>query len=252
MKTRELYNRTAERWSRREPNSLSDFTGRPRVFELCGDVTGKSIVDLGCGEGYCARVLASMGAARIEGIELSEAMVDLAMTQHKANGTQEDAIRYTCGDVTELPWQDQTFDLAVGVFVYNYLTIAQTNASFCEVYRVLKPGGEFVFSVPHPSFPFIRNQHAAPFYFDVQGKGYFSSRDRTFQGEIFCRDGTALPVQMIPKSLGDYFDALVDAGFSSMPKLVECGVDQAMLEKDEAFFSPVSDIPLHLAFKLVK
>ena len=36
--TREMYDSNAHKWARREPNSLSDFTGRPRVFELCGDV----------------------------------------------------------------------------------------------------------------------------------------------------------------------------------------------------------------------
>lgn len=253
MKTRELYNQTASRWSRREPNSLSDFTGRPRVFELCGDVIDKHIVDLGCGEGYCARVLATMGAGKIDGIELSEAMVDLAVRQNKEDsGFAEGLINYRCGDVTDLPYQDHQYDLAVGVFVYNYLTLAQTEASFSEVFRVLKPGGEFVFAVPHPSFPFIRKKHEAPFYFDVQGKGYFSSRDHQSQGKIFCRDGTALDVQMIPKSLGDYFDALANAGFTSLPTLVECGVTDEMLKMDLDFFGPVSDLPLHLAFKLVK
>ena len=247
--TRELYDSNAHKWARREPNSLSDFTARPRVFDLCGDVSGLHVVDLGAGEGYCARVLAGMGAARIEGIELSDSMVELAQNQQASN---DRIIRYRQGNVIDLPYGDDGFDLALGVFVYNYLGVVETRDSFAEVFRVLKPGGRFVFSVPHPAFPFIRTDHEPPFYFDVAGHGYFSSRGRRCQGEIYCRDGSSLSVQMVPKTLDDYFDALADAGFDRLPELRELGVTEEMMELDAGFFSPVRDIPLHLAFKIAK
>ena len=43
--------------------------------------------------------------------------------------------------MVSLPYPDCEFDLALGVFVYNYLDIEATRQSFSEVYRVLKPGG---------------------------------------------------------------------------------------------------------------
>ena len=247
--TRELYNDTASRWERREPNSLSDFTARPRVFELCGDVTGAKILDLGAGEGYCAREMALRGAAEVVGVELSEQMVELARRQQAAD---DQVISYQVGDVTDLALPAERFDLALGVFVYNYLTIEQTRESFKQVYKVLKPGGSFIFSVPHPAFPFIKREQTPPFYFDAQGGGYFSSRNQQCQGEIFCRDGTSLSVQMIPKSFEDYFSALAQAGFTGMPVLEELHVTEALLALDQAFFAPLSDLPLHLAFKLQK
>ena len=69
-------------------------------------------------------------------------------------------------------------DLAVGVFVYNYVTVEQMLASFREVRRVLRPGGRFVFAVPHPVFAFIRKDRKPPFYFDVRDAGYFSQTSR--------------------------------------------------------------------------
>lgn len=247
--THSLYNATADRWQRKEPNSLSDYTARPRVFELCGDVSGFSVIDLGAGEGYCAREIARRGAARITGIELSEEMVSLAKKQQ---ADDDQVISYHVGDVTDLAEPEQSYDLALGVFVYNYLSIEQTRKSFSQVYRLLKPGSDFVFSVPHPSFPFIKTERDKPFYFDTTGAGYFSSRDRLCSGEIWCRDGTSLNVQMIPKSLEDYFSALADAGFTQLPQLLELGVDEAMLALDPDFFTPLKDIPLHLAFKIKK
>lgn len=246
--TEKLYNKNAQNWQRREPNSLSDFTARPRVFELCGDVNGLDIIDLGAGEGYCARILAEKGARSIQGVELSEQMVTLARQQLNDN----DTIQYHCGNVVELEFKDKQFDLALGVFVYNYLTVDEVQRSFREAYRVLKPGGHFIFSVPHPAFPFIKRDLTPPFYFNVGNNGYYSSRDQRSEGEIYCRDGKALPVQMIPKLLEDYITALDTAGFNSLPQIVELGVTEELLALDRDFFQPLVDIPLHLACKIQK
>ena len=245
--TGELYDQHASRWQRREPSSLSDFTGRPPVFDLCGDVRGLDIVDLGCGEGYCTRELAARGAGSLVGIELSQEMVDIAEIQEKELGQ---GIRYRQGDVTALEDAEASFDLAVGVFVYNYLDTTQMLASFREVHRVLRPGGAFVFSVPHPAFSFIHQDRSRPFFFDVGQAGYFSGRNVQFQGEIYRRSGEALPVQMIHKTVSDYFDGLREAGFETLPQVRELAVREEHLQLDPDFFGPVKDRPLHLAIRI--
>lgn len=247
VETGALYDANAGRWQRRGPSSLSDFTGRPAVFALCGDVSGLDVIDLGCGEGYCARELAGRGAGSITGVELSAEMVELARAQEAELGQ---GISYRQGDVTALTDADASFDLALGVFVYNYVTTEQMLASFREVRRVLRPGGQFVFSVPHPAFAFINTRRERPFYFDVDGHGYFSGRDIQHQGSISRRDGVDLPVQMIHKTLGDYFAGLSAAGFSSLPVVEELAVKPEHLELDAEFFGPVADIPLHLAIRI--
>lgn len=246
--TKKLYDESADKWVRREPNSLSDFTGRPPVFALCGDVGGVNIVDLGAGEGYCARVLAAQGA-KIEAIELSPEMVRLAQDQEEKNPL---GINFQQGTVTDLPYDNESFDLALGVFVYNYLHIEELKASFKEVFRVLKPGGRFVFSVPHPAFPFIKPEVAKPFYFDFGGQAYLSAVDKKAEGEISCRDGRQLPVQMIHKRLGDYAEAVSEAGFAGIQGMHELGVLPEHMELDPNFFGPVEGIPLHLAFDVRK
>ena len=67
MDTEKVYNENAGKWLRLAPSSLSDFTGRPAVFDACGELNGRSVLDLGCGEGYCARELKRRGAGQLPG-----------------------------------------------------------------------------------------------------------------------------------------------------------------------------------------
>jgi hypothetical protein len=57
-------------------------------------------------------------------------------------------------------------------------------------------------------------------------------------------------VQLIHKTLEDYFDALKNAGFNTMPTLKELRVTPEHIALDESFFSPLVDLPLHLAIQV--
>lgn len=246
MKTEALYDRNAARWRRRAPHSLSDFTGRPPVFELCGPVEGERVLDLGCGEGYCTREMAGRGAREVVGIDLSAGMIELA---RKQEAELSQGIRYERGDVVSLDLPDEAFDLVLGVFVFSYLHVEQMAKAFREVRRVLAPGGRFVFAVPHPSLPFVREQ-VPPFFFDTRGLGYFSARDEPSEGEIGCIDGSSLAVQMIHKPLEDFFTSLASAGFDRLPTVRELRVLEAHVAAHPALFRPLEDIPLHLAIRV--
>jgi ubiquinone/menaquinone biosynthesis C-methylase UbiE len=243
----ELYDATAERWIRREPTSLSDFTGRPRTLALCEPVAGRRVLDLGCGEGYCARRLVQMGAAEVLGVDSSGQMITAARAEEARAPL---GIRYEVGDATELAeLADASFDLVLAMFLFNYLEVEATRRCMAEVWRVLRPGGRFVFAVPHPALPFVRDEEP-PFYFSVPEGGYFSSRDRRFPGKIWKRDGTALEVQLVHKTFEDYFAALGAAGFRALPTLLELGTTPEIEAIDPAFFGPLADVPLHAAFAI--
>jgi ubiquinone/menaquinone biosynthesis C-methylase UbiE len=242
-----LYNHTASQWIRGEPSSLSDFTARPFVLEMCEPIGELRVVDLGCGEGYCSRELCRRGAAQVHGIDLSQGMIEAARMQEVEDTL---GIDYEVGCATNLSqFGDGEIDLVVAVFLFNYLTIAQTQQCMAEVARILRPGGRFVFSVPHPSFPYMR-EAAYPFYFEVEKTGYFSKRDQQFPGRIWKRDGSWLNVQLVHKTLEDYFDALKSADFNTMPTLRELRVTPEHIVLDESFFGPLFDMPLHLAIQV--
>jgi 2-polyprenyl-3-methyl-5-hydroxy-6-metoxy-1,4-benzoquinol methylase len=59
--------------SRRE-QQVEEYT----VLEVLGDLTGLSVLDLACGEGYYSRLFRANGASRVVGVDLSEKMIELA------------------------------------------------------------------------------------------------------------------------------------------------------------------------------
>jgi len=245
---RALYDQTAANWSRRQPSSLSDYTARPQVMALCEPLAGKDVLDLGCGEGYCSRMLSGYGA-RVLGLDVSERMIALAREAERAEPL---GIRYDTADAVAVALDEASFDLVVAVFLFNYLDVAQMQRTMANVHRMLRPGGHFVFAVPHPAFAFMRRDPSPPFHFDIGSAGYFGGRNSRFGGRIWKRDGTALDVQLVHKTLGDYFDGLRLAGFSAMPGVTELTVTREMVALDEAFFGPLFDLPLHLAVKVAR
>jgi len=244
---RALYDATAERWARRGPSSLSDFTARPAVFDLCAPVAGARVLDLGCGEGYGARALRRRGAETVLGVDRSPEMVDLARRQEAAD--RLGGLRFEVGDASRVELPDDAFDLVVAIFLFNYLTLDETVATLGRARAALRPGGRMVFSVPHPAFPWLRRDPEPPFYFRPGDDGYFSGRGARHPGEIHRRDGTALSVQAVHKTFEDYVDALRASGFDrGLPLVRELGVRPEHLADDPGFFGPVADLPLHLAF----
>lgn len=248
MDTKQVYNDNARKWLRLAPSSLSDFTARAALFDACGDVAGRSVLDLGCGEGYCARALKRRGAGNYVGIDLSANMIDAARAQDEKDGF---GIDYRTGDVAEFS-PDRQFDLCIAVFLFNYLRREAMNQVLATAYAALVPGGALVFSVPHPFFPFVRTEKEPPFYFDSEGKNYFADVDEQFEGSIWKQNGEPLPVQCVHKTFADYFDGLREAGFSRLPEVTELTVTSEIAATNPDFFSPLLNEPLHVLFKVNK
>lgn len=245
-KTRDLYNTHASRWSRDQPLLLSDFTARPRVLEVVAPVQGLEIWDLGCGEGYLARALTQAGARVVRGYDSSEQMVARAQAASAPGGRA----RFEVRDLADpAQWPEGHCDGALAVFLFNYLTVAQMEGVLGGVRQALRPGGRFVFTVPHPLFPFLCQQQP-PFFFDPGVHPYLTSCDVLFEGQIWRRDGQSVAVRCLHKTLAAYFSALERSGWVGSPQVEELGVSEAMLQEDPSFFGPLVGLPLHLLFAL--
>jgi SAM-dependent methyltransferase len=239
--TAALYDAHAPRWARGERLLLSDFTARPFVVEELGDLAGAHVLDLGCGEGYVARLVAAAGAASVFGVDASAEMIA---------GAARCAFAFETGDAAAFAaFPRPSFDRIMAVFLFNYLTRAQMTRVLAVARARLAPGGRLVFTVPHPCFPYMRAP-GPPFYFDTGGRGYFDGVDATYEGQIWRRDGAAVPVRCVHKTFADYLAALAQAGWTTLPRVVELRVTADHVALDPAFFGPLEGHPLHVLFRL--
>jgi ubiquinone/menaquinone biosynthesis C-methylase UbiE len=111
------------------------------IFELVGDVTGKSVLDLACGEGFHTRFLKQHGASRVVGVDISSAMIDLARKEESRHPL---GIEYVVHDVKDLDLGEE-FDLAFAAYLLNYAGNREELLAMCRaIARHLKHGGRFV------------------------------------------------------------------------------------------------------------
>ena len=246
--TQALYDQHATDWVRMEPILLSDYTARPAVLASVGDAINRSVVDIGCGEGYMSRQLASRGTESILAIDQSEEMIERAIAQNTIDGFNID---YRADSATEWNPPEQTFDIALVVFLLNYLTIDQSIESLHKARRALKPGGRLILTVPHPALPWLRAEKP-PFYFCRPARNYTECSDMQLEGKIWRRDGTAVPVRCRHKTFDDLFRILRHAGFDQSIDVTELAVTDEHLQLDPAFFGPLRGIPLHLLIQTMR
>ena len=246
--TQALYDAHAGAWSREGRVLLSDFTARPFVIEALGPLAGAHVLDLGCGEGYVARLAAEAGAASVTGLDVSPEMVARARAAAPQGGSC--AFRFEAGNAAEpRDFGRAAFDRVMAVFLFNYLTRRETGEVMKAVRRVLSPGGVFVFTVPHPCYPYMRAA-AAPFFFETGGRSYFGGVDVQYEGRIWRRDGQDVPVRCVHKTFEDYFALLAEAGFRALPRVQELRVTPEHVALDAPFFGPLEGYPLHVLFRV--
>jgi len=123
---------------------------RHTLLRLTGNVRGLRTLDLACGEVYSTRLLRRLGADPVVGVDLSQAMIDLARAQEMAEPL---GIHYCVDDARSVD-QGPLADLVFAAYLLNYARNYAELLAMCEaIARNLKPGGRFVTVNNHPDDP---------------------------------------------------------------------------------------------------
>src|SRR5262245_25401721 len=101
---------------------------------------GARVLDVGTGPGRVPLEIAyALPALRVEGLDLSAEMIAHAR-RNATDAGLDDRVRFTVGDVADLPYADATFDLVVSTMSQHHW--ADAAAGLRELRRVLRPGGQ--------------------------------------------------------------------------------------------------------------
>ena len=120
---------------------LRRYVELPSVYQILDDVTDLSILDLACGTGYYAKELRRRGAARVVGVDLSEAMIRATRAQEEKEPLGVEYMHADAGAMERLG----DFDLVTGIHLLHYATSCEHLNRMCKsISRNLKPAGRFI------------------------------------------------------------------------------------------------------------
>ena len=189
-------------------------------FEYISFSKNDKILDLGCAAGIDCFIMASKISENglITGIDLTQSLIDKANAIAKNNNIKN--VQFIQGDIEKLPFQKESIDHITSNGVFSLLP--NLSLVFDEIFRVLKPNGQFCFS-------------------DINKKGKFGpekySKVKAFTG---CLNG--IRYQKL------YLDYLKNAGFSS----IEIVAERPVILPNELFENQVEQQLFISTFKIIK
>lgn len=157
--------------SRQGLAAAGEWSQMKRLFST---LSGKSVLDLGCGYGWHCRYAIEQGAARVLGLDISEKM----LAEAKRRGG--DAVGYRLCGIEDYEYPPAEWDLVVSNLALHY--IADLDAVYKKVFTTLTPGGVFLLNIEHPSFTagvgqdWVYAPDGAPLYWPIDG--YFTPGER--------------------------------------------------------------------------
>jgi SAM-dependent methyltransferase len=113
------------------------------AFHLLGDLTGRTVLDYGCGDGENLPPMVRRGA-RVIGLELSDALIGVARKRLDLHGMRH-GVHFLQSSAHDIALPDNSVDIVLGIAILHHLDLGLASR---EVHRVLRPGGRAIFQEP--------------------------------------------------------------------------------------------------------
>jgi len=124
------------------PEDLQWFS---KIFvDLCG--TGNKVLDIGSGNGKLAIAMAKQKNI-VTGLDVSKIAIQKAQEMHQKYAPDL-PVDFKFGDARKLPFEDASFNYITSQDLVEHISENDFKKHLNEVYRVLKPGGRYVFWTP--------------------------------------------------------------------------------------------------------
>ena len=187
-----------------QKNDFRMYYIMPYTLEKLGEIKGKYILDLGCGEGGYSRALARKGAV-ITSADCSKVMIDYAEKKATEEGLTIRHIVVNANQLNNIP--DNYFDIVLCSMML--MDVEDMDGTLQEIHRILKPKGTVFISILHPCFKgketkWIKDSGSI----EVLVSDYHNPRE--WVGEI---KGMSAPILYRHRTLSDYVKSFVKNGF---------------------------------------
>ncbi|MFC0309045.1 class I SAM-dependent methyltransferase [Gallibacterium trehalosifermentans] len=196
---------------RNNPISLNEIVEKPTMFQLVGNLTGKRVLDLGCGMGVHLQHYLQQGAKYAAGIDLSEKMLQQASTNLQHAGiTTERYNLYPLAMEQLADCPDNQFDLVTSSFAFHY--IADFPVLLQQIAAKLTPNGQLIFSQEHP---IVTCYQSGERWEKDQNKQQIAYRLNYYREEgLRQRNWFKQPFKTYHRKLSTILNDLIQAGFT--------------------------------------
>lgn len=193
--------------------------GEWHVFQkMFPPLTGRRVLDLGCGFGWHCAFAADRGASLVVGTDLSENMLAEA---RKRNARP--VIEYRQVAMEDICFPDASFDVVISSLAFHYV---QDFPAMCNrIFRLLTPGGDFLFSVEHPIFT---AQGPQRWHCDADGNPLHWPVDNYFREGLRSANFLGETVQKYHRTLTTWLNSVLLSGFS-LKEIIEPVPSEEML-----------------------
>lgn len=180
----------------------------PYMLELMGDVSGKTILDLGCGEGGYSRELCKKNAI-VTSVDCSEIAIEYSVAEARCQGLTIQHFIRNSNDLYEI--KDNSFDVVLSSMML--MDCEDFEGTVKEIVRVLKPGGKVYVSVLHPCFNGNHQQgigrQGVGIEREVIVKNYFAPTE--WEAPLYKG---SIPVLWHHRTLEDYVKTFIKCGLA--------------------------------------
>jgi len=213
-----------------EGDLVRTYLLNPTMFALLGEVSGKRVLDAGCGQGYLCRLLAKKGA-HVTGLEPADAFYAYACQREQAELL---GIRYLQADLSTWEPVPDTFDAVIANMVL--MDIPDYLPALHACVAALKRGGQLLLSLLHPCF----EEPGAAW----KGKGYVEVRNYFRERAVPQRYGS-----FIHRPLSTYLNSVIEAG-CTIQCIIEPQLEESIAQQYDA--ERYYDVPGYLIISAVK
>ena len=162
---------------RNEGVNRNNFIENPIMKSLLPDLTGKCVLDLGCGDGKFDRFLIENGARCVVGVDISKNMIGQAKKNNK-----ERCYDYYVLDMEKLGTFEGKYDVIVSSLAFHY--VKDFDKLLKDIYNLLSDDGVLVFSQESPlKTSIIFDGKEQKNRVEIDGKNYYLLSDYQREGE---------------------------------------------------------------------